>query len=708
MSSFSSLQGIRGVGQKRAAILADAGIRSVADLYDWFPRRYLDRTTIKKIATLHEGETVTVVGTVTGTRLENGGRGRSRFKVQVSDGSGVLELTWFRGVHYFSKAITNGEMVAVYGRISYFGRMPGMQHPDYDRLGGGSSGGDGAGEDQRDDELYKTGAIIPIYPTTEAMKQAGLNSAALRRIVYQAFHDQPLRMTEYLGREHLESFGLISIGEAYRQLHFPDSAEKLEQARYRMKWSELFFAQLYFALRRTGEQRCRNPVRFEHSGAMTASLHEHLPFTMTGAQKQAVREIYHDLRSGRQMNRLLQGDVGSGKTLVAQFAMTLAVDNGVQSAFMAPTEILAFQHYIGLKQAFEPLGIRVALITGKLPVKEKRARLAGLENGEIDIAVGTHAIIEAGVRFRRLGLVIIDEQHRFGVMQRKALQDKAENPHVLLMTATPIPRTLTMGIYGDLDVSIIAEMPAGRKPIKTTVCREEEKPELYRQLRREIEAGRQAYIVYPLVEESEKMDLKAATESYELMKGDVFPELRLGLIHGQLPAAEKESVMEAFRSGQLDILVGTTVIEVGVDVPNATIMVIEHAERFGISQLHQLRGRVGRGEHRSSCFLVSSQFAGDARERLEALESTNDGFRLSEIDLHLRGAGNMLGREQSGTVSGLKIADLLTDGEIMRSARAAAFDLVRRDETLSQPCHAMIREYYQKHFRKRISLAEVG
>jgi len=705
MPRLSTLQSIRGVGPKRAAILAEVGLVSVADLYDYFPRRYLDRTTIKRIGALHDGETVTVVGSVSGTKLENGGRGRSRFKVQLSDGSGTLELTWFRGINYFSKAIRHGDMVAVHGRVTFFGLTPGMQHPDFDRLGGdGEEHQEGPG----DDELYKTGAIIPIYPTTEVMKQAGLNSAAVRRVVHRAFRDHPLRITEYLSQEIIDKNDLMLLAEAYHQLHFPDSPALLERARYRMKWSELFFAQLFFALRRTEGRQHLTSTRFDHSGRMTASLHEQLPFTMTGAQKRAVREIYHDLKSGRQMNRLLQGDVGSGKTLVAQFAMTLAVDNGLQAAFMAPTEILAFQHYAGLRHSLEPLGIRVALITGKQPAKQRREALTRLEQGEIDIAVGTHAIIESGVIFRNLGLVIIDEQHRFGVLQRKALQEKAENPHVLLMTATPIPRTLTMGIYGDLDVTVIAEMPEGRKPIQTRLCREEEKPELFRLLRQQIADGRQAYIVYPLVEESEKMDLKAATESYEVLKSEVFPQLRLGLIHGKLPAAEKESVMEAFRSGAIDILVGTTVIEVGVDVPNATIMVIEHAERFGISQLHQLRGRVGRGEHASSCYLVCSKFAGDAKERLQAVESTNDGFRLSEIDLKIRGAGNMLGREQSGTVSGLKIADLLTDGDIMRSARSAAFELIRRDENLSRPENAMIRAYYENYFRKRISLADVG
>jgi ATP-dependent DNA helicase RecG len=702
MAAISSIQGIKGVGPKRAAALAEAGIRTVADLCDCFPRRYLDRTRIRKIGELVDGETVTVVGTVSETRLENGGRGRSRFKATVSDGSGLLELTWFRGIHYFSRSIASGDVVAVHGKVAYFGHRPGMQHPDYDRLD--RPGGDGPG----DDELFRTGVIIPIYPTSEAMKQAGVNSGVLRAIVHRAFRDLPPAFEEHLVPEMLETYGLMPIGKAYRQIHFPDSAEELERARYRMKWSELFFHQLFFALRRSEERRGPAAVQFDHSGNMTSGLHAGLPFEMTGAQKQAVREIYHDLRSGRQMNRLLQGDVGSGKTLVAQFAMALAADNGVQSAFMAPTEILAFQHFMGLRRSMEPLGLKIGLLTGKQGKKERQSKLDGIGSGEVDIVVGTHAIIEGEVRFHRLGLAIIDEQHRFGVLQRKALQEKAGNPHILLMTATPIPRTLTMGVYGDLDVSVITEMPAGRSPIRTRLCREEEKSKLYQLLREEVGQGRQVYIVYPLVEESEKMDLKAATESYQQLGAEVFPDLRLGLIHGKLPAADKEAVMERFRQGEIDILVGTTVIEVGVDVPNATVMVIEHAERFGISQLHQLRGRVGRGVHRSSCFLVYSNLSGDARERLQAVSSTNDGFRLSEIDLKIRGAGNMLGCEQSGTVSGLRIADLLADAAIMRSAREAAFDLIRRDDRLEHPAHGMIREYYYGRFRKRVELADVG
>lgn len=706
MNRFSALQGIKGVGPKRAAIFGEAGIHSLDDLYDCFPRRYLDRRLIKNISALADGETVTVVGTVSEVRVENGARGKTRFKAILADGSGFLDLTWFRGVHYFSKSIRPGEVMAVHGRVAFFGRRAGMQHPEYDRLD--AEAGEYATGEPGDDELFLTGKIIPIYPTTEAMKMAGLNSKLIRSVIMRAFREYPPGLSEHLSPWMLTTYGLMPLGEAYREIHAPSSSASLERARYRMKWSELFFHQLHFALRCQEMHRMKTAVRLDHSGPMTARLYEQLPFSMTGAQKHAVREIYHDLKSGHQMNRLLQGDVGSGKTLVAEFAMALAADNGLQSAFMAPTEILAFQHYLGMKNRLQPLGMRVGILTGRHGKKERQLLLDELSKGSIDVMVGTHAIIEQGVSFRNLGLVIIDEQHRFGVMQRKALQEKADNPHVLLMTATPIPRTLTMGVYGDLDVTVIGEMPEGRTPIETRLCSERDKPRLFDFVRRQVNEGRQAYIVYPLVEESEKMDLKAATESFEQLRAEVFPGLCLGLIHGQLPPTEKEAVMERFRQGEVDLLVGTTVIEVGVDVPNATVMVIEHAERFGIAQLHQLRGRVGRGMHRSACFLVYSKLTPEARERLHALASTNDGFRLSEIDLQLRGAGNMLGKEQSGRVTGLKIADLLKDGAIMHSARAAAFDLVNRDRTLDDARHAMIREYYQRHFLQRLSLAGIG
>jgi ATP-dependent DNA helicase RecG len=706
MSTVSPLIRLKGVGPKRAAILEKAGISSLEDLYGYFPRRYLDRRMMKSIDKLENGERVTVVGTVVSVSVERGRRGLARFRAVLQDEGARLELTWFRGVRYFSKVVHQGDALAVHGRVNYFGRQAQMQHPDFDRLNDG--GDDAAKNIPGDYEGYHTGKIISLYSTTEAMKDAGLNSRSVRAIMLQAFENYPSSMVEYLSEELISRYGLMPIEQAYREIHFPTSSERLEKARYRMKWGELFFAQLLFALRRSQVEHEKTSVKFDHSGMMTAKLHETIPFELTAAQKNAVREIYRDLRSGRQMNRLLQGDVGSGKTLVAMFSMALAADNGLQAAFMAPTEILAFQHYLGMKRSLQPIGLRIGLLTGKQGKKERCLILNQLEAGQIDILVGTHAVLEGKVNFRNLGLVIIDEQHRFGVMQRKALQEKGVTPHVLLMTATPIPRTLAMGVYGDLDVTVIDQIPAGRQPVETRVCQAQSKAGIYNFLRTEVGKGRQAFIVYPLVEESEKLDLEAATESYHHLKENVFPELRVGLIHGQQSAAEKEAVMEMFRGGDIDILVGTTVIEVGVDVPNATVMAIEHAERFGIAQLHQLRGRVGRGCHRSSCFLVYSKLTADARERLQAVVSTTNGFRLSEIDAKLRGAGNLLGKEQSGTVNGMKIADMLTDYEIMESARGAAVNLVASDRMLSLPQHAMIRKHYLKHYHERFTLADIG
>lgn len=704
MSDSSSLTLLKGVGPRKAAILAEAGIGSVEQLFDYYPRRYLDRRAMVPISGLRPGMAATVVGTVAQASVEGGGRGRSRFKAVLADGTGTLELTWFHGVRYFSRAVVPGEALAVHGKVGFFGRQAQMQHPDFDRLGADHEGGGGAS----DIDLYHTGKIIALYPTTEAMKQAGLTSRQLRHVMASAFEMHTPGQEECLSSAILESHGLFPLAEAYRELHFPSSPEQLQQALRRMKFNELFFAQLFFALRRHLVRTSRSAASFTHSGDYTASLYRALPYELTDAQKQAVREIYGDLRSGSPMQRLVQGDVGSGKTVVAMFAMALAADNGLQSAFMAPTEILAVQHWLGIRRLFEPLGLQVALLSGRQPKREREALLGQLAKGEFQIAVGTHALIEPDVRWQGLGLVVIDEQHRFGVLQRKALQEKGSNPHVLLMTATPIPRTLTMGAFGDLDVSLIRQMPAGRQPVATMVRPEGAKRQVYEFVRRELLAGRQGYVVFPLVEESEKVDLKAAVESYGELAAELFPEFRLGLIHGQLPAEEKDAVMQRFRAGDLDLLVGTTVIEVGVDVPNATVMVIEHAERFGLAQLHQLRGRVGRGTHPSSCFLVHARLSADAAERLAAMESSTDGFLISEIDARIRGEGNVLGKEQSGRISELKLADLGRDFDIMQSARAAAFGLVAEDGQLRNPENAAVRSWYLARYHDRFSLAEIG
>ncbi|WP_237073357.1 ATP-dependent DNA helicase RecG [Prosthecochloris sp. GSB1] len=691
---------LRGVGPGKAAALRQSGIVTVADLYGYFPRRYLDRRTVKSVASLRDGEQVTVVGSVDTVLREKGGRGRSRFKVRLSDGSGILELVWFRGASYLSGSFRPGDTVAVHGKVGFFGRLPQMQHPEYERLDGGTSG---------DLDLFHTGAIVPLYPSSRHLKKATISSRSMRRLVRNAMQAFPPLFPENLPEELAGRCGLLPLGQAYRTIHFPESPEMLEKALLRFKWTELFYAQLYFALRRVSVRDRKDAVRFNRSGRHTAALYRTLPFCMTEAQKNAVREIYRDLRSGSRMNRLLQGDVGSGKTLVAMFAMALAADNGLQAAFMAPTEILAFQHYLSIRRFTERLGLKTGILTGRQQKKERRETLTSLEEGGLDIVVGTHAMIEEGVRFRKLGLAVIDEQHRFGVLQRKALQEKSHRPHVLLMTATPIPRTLTMGVFGDLDVTVIDGMPGGRKPVVTGLRHESERAEVLEFIREEVGKGRQAYIVYPLVEESEKMDIRAATESFAQLRGELSPEIRMELIHGQMPSAEKERVMNAFRSREVDLLVGTTVIEVGVDVANATVMVVEHAERFGLSQLHQLRGRVGRGDCQSYCFLVYGGAPGNqARERLRAMERTNDGFRLSEIDASMRGAGNVLGTEQSGTVSGLKVADIERDYDIMCSARKAAFALAERDPGLREPGHCMVRDYYRRHYHDRFTLADIA
>ncbi len=706
MTGTTAITYLKGVGSRKASILGEAGILILDDLFDYFPRRYLDRRAMKSIGTLADGETVTVVGTVIKTQLDGESPGRARFKAWLGDQTGVLELTWFRGVRYFSRNVVQGESLAVHGKVSYFGRQAQMQHPDYDRLSLDLL--ESRNGERSDFELYNTGKIIPVYPGTEAMKQAGLSSRSLRTLIARAFEECTPGKEENLTPLMIAANALLPLAEAYREIHFPSSHHQLAKARYRMKWTELFYAQLLFALRHSEIRRNRAAVKFTHSGEVTQKLYASLPYTLTDAQKNAVREIYRDLRSGSPMNRLLQGDVGSGKTIVAMFAMALAADNGLQSAFMAPTEILAVQHYLVMKRFFNPLGVQVGMVTGKQGKKERQAVLAALGSGELHIAVGTHAMIEPGVSYASLGLVIIDEQHRFGVLQRKALQEKAMNPHVLLMTATPIPRTLTMGVFGDLDVSVIRQMPAGRIPVRTILRSEQEKRKVYDFIRAEIAEGRQGYIVYPLVEVSEKMDLKAAVESYQELSATVFSDLRLGLIHGQMTPDEKENVMEQFRSGEIDMLVGTTVIEVGVDVPNATVMVIEHAERFGLAQLHQLRGRVGRGAHRSTCFLLYAKMTAEARERLSAMESTTDGFLISEIDAKIRGAGNILGKEQSGTLSGLRVADLNEDFDIMQSARTAAFKLVEEDCQLRDAEHRPIRECYLHHYHDRFALADIG
>ncbi|MBC8042358.1 MAG: ATP-dependent DNA helicase RecG [Rhizobacter sp.] len=723
---LTDIKYLKGIGPKKAFTLQTVGVRTFGDLLNYFPRRYLDRSLIKSIAALQEGETATVVGEIRNIRLEGTSWKNKRLIVSLHDKTGKLELTWFQGAQYLIKNFKSGEALAVNGKVGMFNKQPQMLHPDFDRLSSPEPGethstpDDAASEAIKNDatpndyepsdyDLFNTGKIIPLYTITDAMKKSFLTNRSLRKIIRGLLDKHLSAIAENLPAYLVDEQGLMHLRDAFEHIHFPASLETLEQATFRLKWTELFYTQILFALRKRETEEKVHSVRFEKVGEFTNRFYKALPFEMTNAQKKVIKEIRHDLGSGYQMNRLVQGDVGSGKTIVAIFSMMIALDNGAQCAFMAPTEILATQHYITLKKYLEPLGVKVSLLIGKQRKKLREEILQSIATGETHIAVGTHALIEEKVQFQNLGLAIIDEQHRFGVLQRKTLQDKALNPHILLMTATPIPRTLTMTLYGDLDVSIIDEMPKDRKPIMTYLRHDTERDEVYTFIKEEIRKGRQAYIVYPLVEESEKVDLQAASEGYEQLKAEVFDECRVGLIHGRLFPYEKEDAMEEFRNGKTRVLVGTTVIEVGVDVPNASVMMIVHAERFGLSQLHQLRGRVGRGAEQSYCFLMySNKRTSDAKERLFAMEATTDGFKISETDLKLRGAGNILGKEQSGSITDLKIADLNLDTEILASAREAAFAVVANDKHLRDPANQAIRDYYLAHFHKRYSLADVG
>lgn len=704
----SDIKFLKGIGPHRADALYRVGVRTFEDFLNFFPRRYLDRTLIKSIAALREGEVATVVGEIKSVRLEGTSWKNRRLVVQLFDHTGRLDLTWFQGAAYLQKVLKAGEALAVSGKVGFFGSRPQMLHPDFDKLSAPEATDGELDGEQSDYELFNTGKIIALYSTTEAMKRVGLSNRTLRRLMRQLLSQAKPYISENLPPSLLSKYNLMPLPEAYEQIHFPQSLHALECAKFRLKWTELFFMQLLFALRKEETASTIYATPFLKVGEYTNRLYQSLPYEMTSAQKRVIKEIRADMRSGSQMNRLLQGDVGSGKTLVAMFAMMIALDNGAQCAFMAPTEILATQHYLTLKSLLSPLGVTIELLVGKQRKKLREELLEAIATGKTQIVVGTHALIQDKVQFHNLGLAIIDEQHRFGVLQRKALQDKALNPHILLMTATPIPRTLAMTLYGDLDVSIIDEMPKNRKPVITYLRHESEREKVYEAVKEEIRKGRQAYIVYPLVEESEKVDLAAAVESYEYLKNTVFNECRVGLIHGRMFPYEKEEEMELFRTGKTRVLVGTTVIEVGVDVPNATIIVIEHAERFGLAQLHQLRGRVGRGSEQSYCYLIYDKLTVDAKARLHAMEETTDGFKIAEIDARLRGTGNIMGTQQSGNITNLKIANLNEDGDILQSAREAAFALVLEDPHLRQPDHRCVRDYYIRHFRHKYGLSDVG
>ncbi len=690
----SDIQWLEGVGPRRAEVFRKAGVHTFRDLFRFFPRRYLDRTTVTPIHQLQEGLSTTIVGRVVSQNMIEAGK--KRFEMQVEDESGGrVNCVWFNGHQWVRRLFINGELVALHGSPQKFGRTFSLTHPDFDKL-------------ETEKASLTTGRIIPLYPGGQSWDRVGLTNKALRHIIYGLFKKYGLLLEENLPESIRKTYNLMEGRIALRAIHFPKSEEERELAMLRLKFEEFFFLQLLLATTRQQVKKTADGLVFEAPGKYFEQFTQAvLPFTFTNAQLKAISDVLVDTRSGYPMNRLVQGDVGSGKTVVAIAAMLHAIDSGYQAAFMAPTEILAEQHYQSLCRYLEPLGLKVHLLVGGQHKKRRTEILNDLATGEAQIAVGTHAIIENKVVFKALGMAVVDEQHRFGVMQRARMFDKGQRPHMLLMTATPIPRSLAMTLYGDLDVTIMNELPANRKPIKTLLRNEARRGEVYEFMRTELRAGRQAYVVYPLVEESEKLDLKDAENGFEQIT-EAFRPYKAGLVHGRMLPYEKEEEMKRFKDGALDILVATTVIEVGVDVPNASVMVIEHAERFGLSQLHQLRGRVGRGTEQSYCILMADyKQSAEAKTRLEVMASTTDGFVISEEDLKLRGAGDFFGTRQSG-LPDLKIANITQDADILTRAREAAFALIENDPHLRIPENELTRNHFLRSAPKSLGMARIG
>ena len=669
---------LQGVGPQRASILnKELDIHSLHDLLYYFPYKYVDRS---RLYYIHE-----IDGNMPHIQLkgkilsyENVGEGRSRRLVaHFSDGTGVVDLVWFKGLKYVTGRYKVNEEYVVFGKPTIFNGRINVAHPDIDPA---------------EELVISSMGLQPYYNATEKMKRSGLNSHALEKLMKNAFSLLQSPLEETLSPKILSEHHLLPLEEALRNIHFPQNPELLRKAQYRLKFEELFYIQLNILRYSKERQKKYRGFCFERVGDVFNTFYtQNLPFQLTGAQKRVIKEIRKDMGSGRQMNRLLQGDVGSGKTLVALMSMLIALDNDYQACMMAPTEILATQHYETISQLMFGMNVRVELLTGSVKGKKREEILKGLLTGDVKILIGTHAVLEDTVGFASLGMVVIDEQHRFGVAQRAKLWGKNTcPPHVLVMTATPIPRTLAMTLYGDLDVSVIDELPPGRKPIQTIHQFDNRRKSLYEGIRKQIDEGRQVYIVYPLIKESEKIDIKNLEEGYASIC-DEFPDYKVCKVHGQMKPAEKDAEMQRFVSGEAQIMVATTVIEVGVNVPNASVMVIENAERFGLSQLHQLRGRVGRGADQSYCILVTSfKLSEETRKRLEIMVQTNDGFEIAEADLKLRGPGDLEGTQQSGVAFDLKIADIARDGQLLQYVREVAMKIVEEDPESVNPDYAIL------------------
>lgn len=693
MSEFlkTKIEYLKGVGSKKADILRkEINISTYYDLLYYFPYRYVDKTHYVKISEIQSSEIyIQVVGKIVDTELIGNGRS-TRLVAKLADDTGVIDLVFFKGLKWVKESLIVGNYYVIFGKPTLFNNEYNFAHPEFESL---------VSHQQQEAEKFS-----PQYNTSEKMKNSFLNSKAISKLtktLIQNIDYLPETLPKYL----IQQLNLISYEEALKQIHFPKTPELLERAKTRLKFEELFFLQL--------ENQVMKNYRVEKSKGFVFSVvgenfnnfyKNHLPFSLTNAQQRAIKEIRNDMRTSHQMNRLLQGDVGSGKTIVGLFSMLIAIDNGFQATMIAPTEILAQQHFNSISKYMSQMPIKVELLTGSTKLKERKKIFPKLIEGEINILIGTHAILEDNVVFNNLGLCIIDEQHRFGVEQRAKMWKKNTTPpHILVMTATPIPRTLAMTVYGDLDSSVLDELPPGRKPIKTLHIYDSSRLKLFSFMHKEIAQGRQIYIVYPLIKESEKLDLKDLMDGYESIAREFpLPKYQISIVHGQMKPADKDFEMDRFKNGKTNIMVSTTVIEVGVDVPNASVMVIENAERFGLSQLHQLRGRVGRGADQSYCILVSSyKLSSEAQTRIQTMCNTNDGFEIAEVDLRLRGPGEITGTKQSGILD-LKIADIVKDEKLLKLARYLAMEIIDKDPSLSLVDNQILRQ----HFNNKKSLKD--
>ncbi len=687
---YDDITYLKGVGPKRAKQLKAYGIEKIIDVLYHLPRKYLDRRNIKPINQIKIGEQVVVIGTIINKNIKTMGK-RKIFQVVISDGTGEIQCVWFNALSWITEKFNINNQVAVFGKIEFFNGLN-ISHPEFDIL-----------DDNEDN--FNTGQIIAMYPSSSELKAKGLDSKGFRRLVNNIISNNKYLIEDFLPQKMIKQENLQPLNQTLEKIHFPENHENIKKAMYRLKFNEHFFIQLLMALKKKNIKK-NIGVSYPDRGEYLRKIYKNLNFKLTNAQIKVLREIRNDLKSPEVMNRLIQGDVGSGKTIVAILTAAIVIAKEYQVALMAPTEILAEQHFESINEYCKKVKINCAVITSNTPKKEKELILNQLKSGEIEFIVGTHSLIQDKVLFHKLGLIIIDEQHRFGVEHRKLLIEKGINPEILAMTATPIPRTLSITIHGDMDISIIDELPKNRLPIKTKLISPKEIDKTYTMMKKEMKKGGQCFVVYPLIEESEKLDLEAAQTGYEKLK-NIFSEFKLGYINGKMKKSEIDTQMELMSKGEIDCLITTTVIEVGINIPNATIMLIENAERFGMTQLHQLRGRIGRGTKQSYCILNQHKKTSNANHRLTIMEQTLDGFIISDEDLKMRGPGDFFGTKQHGFIKS-KVVDFSADGSIIRRARQQAFELVNKDPLLNLSENKKIKLLFKENYKHMLEFVNIG